>query len=138
MAATTSIYGIPSLSNRQTSFGHGQSLFQGKRLHLFSFSNAGNKRPLSLRNRNSVSLQSCPALPIISNVPVVGPVFGFVTNPVFLLAVYLLGAFQFISGFSKTTFSDTLANRTGLAAIWPVLFLLSSKFRENFKKAVFR
>lgn len=81
-------------------------------------------------------LQIVAGLPLVSSIPIVGPIVNFVVNPALLTVIYVVGAIQFISGFSQTTYSDTVINRFGLTAMWPVLFLASKSFRENFKKAV--
>lgn len=75
-------------------------------------------------------------LPVISSVPVVGPLVNTLLSPPVLLAVYAFGAFKFISGFSKTTYADSVPSKLGLTVLWPVLFVVSQKYRNNFKKAV--
>ncbi|KAH6556798.1 hypothetical protein KP509_1Z154900 [Ceratopteris richardii] len=75
-------------------------------------------------------------LPVISNVPIVGPLVNTLLSPLVLLAVYAYGCYRFMSGFSKTPYADTLTTKVGLTALWPVLFVISQKFRSNFKRAV--
>lgn len=75
-------------------------------------------------------------LPVISSVPVLGPLANAVFNPVLLFIVYAAGAFRFYSGFRKTTYADSSATKISMTALWPVLFLVSKAYRSNFKKAV--
>ncbi|KAH7446708.1 hypothetical protein KP509_01G069900 [Ceratopteris richardii] len=75
-------------------------------------------------------------LPVISNVPIVGPLVNTLLSPLVLLAVYAYGGYRFMSGFSKTQYADTLTTKVGLTALWRVLFVISQKFRSNFKRAV--
>nr|PNR62758.1 hypothetical protein PHYPA_001182 [Physcomitrium patens] len=75
-------------------------------------------------------------LPVISSVPVLGPLANAVFNPVLLFIVYAAGAFRFYSGFKKTTYADNSATKISMTALWPVLFIASKAYRNNFKKAV--
>lgn len=75
-------------------------------------------------------------LPVISSVPVVGPLANAIFNPVLLFIVYAAGAFRFYSGFRKTTYADAPASKISMTALWPVLFLASKAYRDNFKKAI--
>ena len=111
---------------------------------------AGLRRDLSLKGRSSE--QRCRAgvairsrrrvggiragLPVISSVPVVGPLANAIFNPVLLFIVYAAGAFRFYSGFQKTTYANSSATKISMTALWPVLFLASKAYRDNFKKAV--
>ncbi|KAH7287760.1 hypothetical protein KP509_21G055100 [Ceratopteris richardii] len=79
---------------------------------------------------------SAAGLPVISNVPIVGPLVNTLLSPLVLLAVYAYGGYRFMSGFSKTPYADTLTTKVDLTALWPVLFVISQKFRSNFKRAV--
>ncbi|GAQ78525.1 hypothetical protein KFL_000140450 [Klebsormidium nitens] len=76
------------------------------------------------------------ALPVVSGIPVLGPLANLVLNPVLLVALYAIGATRFWRGYPKTTYSDSGASKTTLTAMWPVLFIVSQAYRENFKKAV--
>lgn len=75
-------------------------------------------------------------LPVVSSVPVLGPLANAVFNPVLLFIVYAAGAFRFYSGFRKTTYADSSATKISMTALWPVLFLASKAYRDNFKKAI--
>jgi hypothetical protein len=75
-------------------------------------------------------------LPVVSSVPVLGPLANAVFNPVLLFIVYAAGAFRFYSGFRKTTYADSSATKISMTALWPVLFVASKAYRSNFKKAV--
>lgn len=76
------------------------------------------------------------ALPVISSVPLVGPVVNLATSPFVLFLVYTVGAARLWAGFNKTTYSTDAATKARLTALWPVLFVLSKAFRDNFGKAV--
>lgn len=80
--------------------------------------------------------QARAGLPVISSVPVLGPLVNTLLSPLVLLAVYALGAIRFFSGFSNTTYTDLFSTKLGLTLAWPVLFVVSQKYRSNFKKAV--
>jgi len=131
------LHSIPSQHKKLEAFQPFTGLRRG--LHsipLNPFWNIGG-RNLTLSGRPATRrVQTRAGLPVVSNIPVVGPVLNFVISPTLLMAIYVFGAIRFLSGFSRTVYSDTLANRVGLTAIWPVLFLLSKAFRENFKRAV--
>ncbi|KAG0570521.1 hypothetical protein M758_6G162300 [Ceratodon purpureus] len=111
---------------------------------------AGLRRDLRLtgrssqeRCRGSVGIKSRrrvvgirAGLPVISSVPVVGPLANAIFNPVLLFIVYAAGAFRFYSGFQKTTYADSSATKISMTALWPVLFVASKAYRDNFKKAI--
>jgi hypothetical protein len=65
-------------------------------------------------------------------VPIIGGLFNI---PVALVA-YALGAFRFYSNYRMTTFEQNDATKARLVALWPILFVGSDSFRQNFKKAV--
>ncbi|KAH9305141.1 hypothetical protein KI387_009545, partial [Taxus chinensis] len=71
------------------------------------------------RGPTNKKLQIRAGLPLVSSIPVVGTIVNFVVNPIVLTAIYVFGAIRFFSGFSQTTYSDTVANRFGLTAMWP-------------------
>lgn len=75
-------------------------------------------------------------LPVVSSIPVLGPVLNAFFNPVLLTILYAAGASRFWSGFKRTTYSDSAPNKVALTALWPALFIASGAFRSNFKKAV--
>ncbi|KAH7295656.1 hypothetical protein KP509_27G059500 [Ceratopteris richardii] len=79
---------------------------------------------------------SAAGLPVISNVPIVGPLVNTLLSPLVLLAVYAYGGYRFMSGFSKTPYADTLTTKVDLTALWPVLFVISQKCHSNFKRVV--
>lgn len=130
-------HSIPSQHKKLETFKTVTSLRGGLQgIPLNPYWNIGG-RNLTLSGRPATRrVQTRAGLPVVSNIPVVGPVLNFVVSPTLLMAIYVFGAIRFLSGFSRTVYSDTLANRVGLTAIWPVLFLLSKAFRENFKRAV--
>jgi len=91
---------------------------------------------VGIRCRRRVGRVISAGLPVISSVPVVGPLANAVFNPVLLFIVYAAGAFRFYSGFRKTTYADSSATKISMTALWPVLFLTSAAYRSNFKKAI--
>lgn len=91
---------------------------------------------VGIRCRRRVGGVISAGLPVISSVPVVGPLANAVFNPVLLFIVYAAGAFRFYSGFRKTTYADSSATKISMTALWPVLFLTSAAYRSNFKKAI--
>jgi hypothetical protein len=50
-----------------------------------------------------------------------------------LLLAYLYGAWRFWQGFSQTNYGD---RRVMLSLLWPILFLASSSYRENYRRAL--
>jgi len=131
------LHSIPSHHKKLETFKPFAGLSSG--LHgipLNPFGNNGGQNNMLAGRRATKRVQTRAGLPVVSNIPVVGPILNFVISPTLLTAIYVFGAIRFLSGFSRTIYSDTLANRVGLTAIWPVLFLLSKAFRENFKRAV--
>eukprot|EP00897_Mesotaenium_endlicherianum_P001928 jgi/Mesen1/1763/ME000014S01169 len=86
--------------------------------------------------RTGGALVAVAGLPVVSSVPVLGPLANFLTNPFILLAVYIAGAVRFYNGFRRTTMKDDAATKAAVTAMWPVLFVVSKDFRTNFKKAV--
>ncbi|CAM6023907.1 unnamed protein product [Sphagnum balticum] len=75
-------------------------------------------------------------LPVVSSIPIVGPLANFALNPVLLFVLYAAGAVRFWSGFTRTTYDSSASTKLGMTALWPVLFLVSKTYRSNFKKAV--
>ncbi|CAM6046514.1 unnamed protein product [Sphagnum compactum] len=75
-------------------------------------------------------------LPVVSSIPIVGPLANFVLNPVLLFVLYAAGAVRFWSGFTRTTYNSSASTKLGMTALWPVLFLVSKTYRSNFKKAI--
>ncbi|TAE61606.1 MAG: hypothetical protein EAZ76_15460 [Nostocales cyanobacterium] len=49
---------------------------------------------------------------------------------------YVVGAWKFWTGFSKTHFKQSLPNRIGFSLLWPVLFIANSSYRRNFRRAL--
>ncbi|KAI5057961.1 hypothetical protein GOP47_0027976 [Adiantum capillus-veneris] len=94
------------------------------------------KLVVSCKRKRRLSARVRAGLPIISSVPVVGPLVNVLLSPLVLLAVYAFGAFKFLSGYSKTTYADSLSSKLGLTILWPVLFVVSQKYRGNFNRAV--
>ncbi|KAH7295655.1 hypothetical protein KP509_27G059400 [Ceratopteris richardii] len=88
------------------------------------------------RKLETALFQGGSGLPVISNVPIVGPLVNTLLSPLVLLAVYAYGGYRFMSGFSKNPYADTLTTKVDLTALWPVLFVISQKFRSNFKRVV--
>ncbi|XP_057813182.2 uncharacterized protein LOC131079859 isoform X2 [Cryptomeria japonica] len=76
-----------------------------------------DKRGKSRPSNNK--LQIVAGLPLVSSIPIVGPIVNFVVNPTVFTVIYVFGAIRFILGFSRTTYSDTVINRFGLTAMWP-------------------
>lgn len=138
MACTYAVlHSIPSQQKNLETFKPFTGLRRG--LHgipLNPFWNIGGRSHVLSGRRATKRVQTRAGLPVVSNIPVAGPILNFVISPTLLTAIYVFGAIRFLSGFSRTIYSDTLVNRVGLTAIWPVLFLLSKAFRENFKRAV--
>ncbi|MCO5602973.1 hypothetical protein L7F22_057115 [Adiantum nelumboides] len=77
------------------------------------------KRAAYCRRQRSLSARVRAGLPVISSVPVVGPLVNTILSPLVLLAVYAFGAFKFITGYSKTTYADSLSSKLGLTVLWP-------------------
>jgi len=65
-------------------------------------------------------------------IPIIGGLFNF---PLALVA-YALGAVRFWSNFGKTSFEQDQATKTRLTALWPILFVGSQSFRENFNRTL--
>eukprot|EP00894_Picocystis_sp_ML_P000684 jgi/Pico_ML_1/51201/g2278.t1 len=61
---------------------------------------------------------------------------AFGVPPVFLIAGWAVGAFKFWKGYRNTTYGESIAVKTSITALWPVLFLLSKSFRGNFNRAL--
>mmetsp|Transcript_5880 Transcript_5880/g.20650 ORF Transcript_5880/g.20650 Transcript_5880/m.20650 type:complete len:123 (-) Transcript_5880:2174-2542(-) len=61
---------------------------------------------------------------------------AFGVPPVFLIAGWAVGAFKFWKGYRNTTYGDSIAIKTSITALWPILFLLSKSFRGNFNRAL--
>ncbi len=55
---------------------------------------------------------------------------------IFLVAIYVFGVWKFIAGFRNTSFQNSLINRISLALLWPILLVMNSDYRENFRKAL--
>ena len=53
-----------------------------------------------------------------------------------LIVVYVGGVWKFWTGFGKTNFNQTLANRIRLALLWPALLISNESYRRNFRKAL--
>jgi hypothetical protein len=53
-----------------------------------------------------------------------------------LLAAYLWGIWKFWRGYQRTSFSPSFANRLTLSLLWPVLLIVNSSYRQNFRKAL--
>ncbi|EME30615.1 hypothetical protein Gasu2_32860 [Galdieria sulphuraria] len=51
-----------------------------------------------------------------------------------LLALYGYLGFRFFSGFEQTTYNKN--SRLVLSILWPVMFIVNDRFRQNFKKAL--
>ncbi|BBN10112.1 hypothetical protein MPTK1_5g01120 [Marchantia polymorpha subsp. ruderalis] len=75
-------------------------------------------------------------LPVVSSIPVLGPVINAVLNPIVLMIIYLAGASRFWSGFNRTTYTNATPTKVALTALWPALYVASKAYRANFKKAV--
>eukprot|EP00245_Coleochaete_scutata_P013609 TRINITY_DN5599_c0_g1_i1.p1 TRINITY_DN5599_c0_g1~~TRINITY_DN5599_c0_g1_i1.p1 ORF type:complete len:136 (-),score=4.93 TRINITY_DN5599_c0_g1_i1:135-542(-) len=75
-------------------------------------------------------------LPVVSGIPIIGPLVNLALSPVVLFAAYAICAARFWAGFNRTTYSDAPATKVTVTALWPVLFVASKAFRDNFKKAV--
>ncbi|KAH7331639.1 hypothetical protein KP509_20G045200 [Ceratopteris richardii] len=123
----------PSKSNAEVSCGH-ISPFPASQFAGTSVRHQALIVPCK-RKRRALG-RARAGLPVISNVPIVGPLVNTLLSPLVLLAVYAYGGYRFMSGFSKTPYADTLTTKVGLTALWPVLFVISQKFRSNFKRAV--
>ncbi|KAL3701574.1 hypothetical protein R1sor_019596 [Riccia sorocarpa] len=98
--------------------------------------NSGVAIPSSKRPRGRRAGAARAALPVISSIPVLGPVMNAVFNPVVLMIIYITGASRFWSGFRRTTYSESAPTKLALTALWPALYVASKVYRENFKKAV--
>ncbi|CAM6095316.1 unnamed protein product [Calypogeia fissa] len=75
-------------------------------------------------------------LPVVSGIPVLGPVLNAFFNPVVLFILYAAGASRFWSGFQRTSYTNSGPTKVALTALWPALFIASAAFRSNFKRAV--
>ncbi|KAL2649361.1 hypothetical protein R1flu_017489 [Riccia fluitans] len=75
-------------------------------------------------------------LPVVSSIPVLGPVMNALLNPVVLMIIYIAGASRFWSGFNRTTYTNSTSTKVALTALWPALYVASKAYRANFKKAV--
>ena len=64
------------------------------------------------------------------------PILGWMINPFTLSLAYFIGAVKFASGFSRTSYSNNLATKITLAALWPALYAVNPSFRKNFKRAM--
>ncbi|WP_414527084.1 hypothetical protein [Nodularia chucula] len=53
-----------------------------------------------------------------------------------VIVVYLGGAWKLWTGFHRTNFSQTFANRVGLSLLWPVLLIANKSYRRNFQRAL--
>ena len=53
-----------------------------------------------------------------------------------LLGAYLWGIWKFWRGYRRTSFSPSLSNRLALSLLWPVLLIVNSSYRQNFRKAL--
>jgi len=65
------------------------------------------------------------------------PIVGFLFTPFTIALAYFAAAVRFYSGYDKTVYASAMTTRMALTAMWPVLFIVNSTFRQNFKKAVF-
>eukprot|EP00850_Spirogloea_muscicola_P013351 SM000090S24313 [mRNA] locus=s90:248278:249595:- [translate_table: standard] len=122
----------PSLLRAPTSAPGGSLAAQSARARALFL--AAGKAP-RLRSSRAGG-QARAGLPIISSVPVIGGIVNFALNPVLLFMIYTAGAARFWSGFPRTNYTSSTTTRSALTAAWPVLFIASKAFRDNFKKAV--
>lgn len=53
-----------------------------------------------------------------------------------LAGVYGLGVWKFWQGYGRTNFQGGLMNRLYLSFLWPALWLINVRYRENFQKAL--
>lgn len=53
-----------------------------------------------------------------------------------LAVVYAGGVWKFWTGFRRTNFNQSLANRIRLSLLWPALFISNQSYRQNFRKAL--
>lgn len=52
---------------------------------------------------------------------------------ILLLVIYIVGVWRFLAGFKHTFYSG---NGFFLAILWPILFVFSGRFRQEFFKAL--
>lgn len=79
------------------------------------------------RSRAHKRLTTC-GLPI--------PVIGFIFTPFTVALLYFAAAVRFWFNYKRTVYSQAITTRVALTALWPVLVIISSTYRQNFSKAV--
>lgn len=53
-----------------------------------------------------------------------------------LIAAYVGGVWKFWTGFHRTNFNRSFANRLILSLLWPALLVANKSYRYNFRKAL--
>lgn len=54
----------------------------------------------------------------------------------FVLIIYLVGIWKFMSGYRYTNFNRQLPTKLSLALLWPALLIINPSYRQNFQKAL--
>ncbi|CAK9222818.1 unnamed protein product [Sphagnum troendelagicum] len=142
-SATSSSSSSSSLSFGFPFVGLKRSAIRGVQRHealhptLESFGSCGARTGRRRTRRGvGVVMPIRAGLPVVSSIPIVGPLANFVLNPILLFVLYAAGAVRFWSGFTRTTYNSSASTKLGMTALWPVLFLASKTYRSNFKKAI--
>jgi hypothetical protein len=56
--------------------------------------------------------------------------------PWLLLIAYVGGAWIFWRGFNRTQYTRSLESRLKFSLLWPVFLVISSSYRQNFRRAL--
>jgi hypothetical protein len=53
-----------------------------------------------------------------------------------LVGGYVYGVFRFATNFNRTNFQGNIVMKTGLAILWPVLYIVNGSYRQNFNRTL--
>ncbi len=53
-----------------------------------------------------------------------------------LVSGYIYGIWRFSTNFNRTNFQGNFVMKTGLAILWPVLYVVNGSYRQNFNRTL--